>query len=116
MPRKPSRAKALGVSDEQYATMLEWQGGGCKLCQSTPKTRRLHVDHDHATGEVRGLLCHRCNRTMATWMTPNWCLNAAAYLYKGTIVYDVDDDGLLVRKLVPGPDTDLFSDDRFLLI
>lgn len=79
-PRKPSRAKALGVSDEQYAAMLDDQGGHCKLCPSTPKTRRLHVDHDHATGEVRALLCNRCNRALPTWVTVRWLLRAAMYL------------------------------------
>jgi hypothetical protein len=29
---------------------------------------------------VRGLLCHRCNRTVATWMDERWCMRAAWYL------------------------------------
>jgi hypothetical protein len=68
-PRKPTRAKALGVTDAEYARLLEAQGGHCALCPNTPKTRRLHVDHDHATGKVRGLLCHRCNRALPTWVS-----------------------------------------------
>lgn len=63
-PRKPQRAKQLGVTDAEYAAMLERQGGGCAICGATPKTRRLHVDHDHRTGDVRGLLCHYHNRFM----------------------------------------------------
>ncbi len=54
---KPTRAKGLGITDDGYAAMLAEQGGGCAICGSTPKTRRLHVDHDHASGRVRGLLC-----------------------------------------------------------
>jgi hypothetical protein len=77
---KPKRAKALGVTDEQYAAMLGHQGGRCALCPSEPKTRRLHVDHDHDTGEVRGLLCHRCNRALAAWMRGRWLLRAARYV------------------------------------
>jgi hypothetical protein len=78
---KPKRAKQLGVTDDEYARMLEAQGGGCAICGARPKTRRLHVDHDHATGKVRGLLCHRCNRALPTWVTVEWLRKAAAYLY-----------------------------------
>lgn len=78
--RKPTRAKALGVSDEQYERLLAAQGGGCAICGNTPKTRRLHVDHDHATGEVRGLICHRDNRFLLhTWATEAILSSAAAY-------------------------------------
>ena len=80
MTRKPTRAKQLGVSDEQYERLLAAQGGHCALCPNEPKTRRLHVDHDHASGRVRGLLCHRCNRAIPTWITAGWMLSAAYYM------------------------------------
>src|SRR4051795_11454211 len=79
-PRKPTRAKALGVSDAEYARLLDAQGGHCALCPNTPKTRRLHVDHDHATGRVRGLLCYRCNRALPSYVTERWLFRAAAYI------------------------------------
>ena len=49
-----------------YERLLADQGGRCAIpgCQRTPKTRRFHIDHDHATGQVRGLLCHWHNRIM----------------------------------------------------
>jgi Recombination endonuclease VII len=78
--RKPTRAKQLGVSDNEYARLLEAQGGGCAICGAKPKTRRLHVDHDHKTGKVRGLLCHRCNRALPTWVTIKWLRKAHDYL------------------------------------
>lgn len=64
--RKPTRAKQLGVTDDVYERMLDEQQGRCAIpgCPRTPKTRRFHVDHDHATGQVRGLLCHWHNRIM----------------------------------------------------
>lgn len=47
----------------QYDAMLYYQDGVCYGCrQSEPvKNRRLSVDHDHTTGQIRGLLCSRCN-------------------------------------------------------
>lgn len=77
------RAKQLGVTDTDYAAMLEAQDGHCALCPSRPKTQRLNVDHDHATGAVRALLCHRCNRFLAAWMTPEWLRRAADYIEAG---------------------------------
>ena len=51
-----------GITAEDYSYMLEQQQGGCAICfQSNPSGRRLAVDHNHDTGEVRGLLCGRCN-------------------------------------------------------
>ena len=51
----------FGLSETEYAAMLGLQGGGCAICGRPPGRLRLGVDHDHATGAVRGLLCHRCN-------------------------------------------------------
>lgn len=51
-----------GITGEQYWSLHEFQGGKCAICQrATGKTRRLSVDHDHATGKVRGLCCRPCN-------------------------------------------------------
>ena len=78
--RKPTRRRQLGLSVEDYDAMLAAQGGVCAICGNPPKTRRLDVDHDHKTGKVRGLLCHRCNRALPTWVTVGWLLRAIAYL------------------------------------
>lgn len=54
--------KRYGVTIEQYDEMLAQQNGLCAICNKTCGTgRNLAVDHDHATGEVRGLLCAECN-------------------------------------------------------
>lgn len=45
------------ITREEYDQLLAWQGGRCYICQQVPRVRRLAVDHDHVTGEVRGLLC-----------------------------------------------------------
>lgn len=61
-----AHAKALekryGITREDYWDLYSFQGGLCYICRrATGKTRRLTVDHDHATGLVRGLLCRPCN-------------------------------------------------------
>lgn len=58
------RLKKLGLTETDYKQMLELQSGSCAICKSTDtgRTNVFPVDHDHATGEVRGLLCHKCNQ------------------------------------------------------
>lgn len=54
--------KTYGVTPEQYDDMAKTQGGRCAICQEQPtESRRLCVDHDHSTGQVRALLCVKCN-------------------------------------------------------
>lgn len=54
------RKKAYGISPEKYAEMVEAQHGECAICHAHHGDG-LYVDHDHKTGEVRGLLCNACN-------------------------------------------------------
>ena len=55
--------RAYGIGYKEYQTMLEAQNGQCAICGTTEtgKRKAFHVDHDHETGEVRGLLCGNCN-------------------------------------------------------
>lgn len=53
--------KNYGIGVVEYRAMLVQQGCRCKICRRLPFKRRLDVDHDHATGKVRGLLCNNCN-------------------------------------------------------
>lgn len=54
--------RKFGITLDDYAAMLEAQDGGCAICgRPEPEGGSLHVDHDHETGAVRGLLCFRCN-------------------------------------------------------
>ena len=63
---RPRRQSELPGAAELYERLLAEQGGECAIrgCKRRPKTRRFHIDHDHATGQVRGLLCHWHNRIM----------------------------------------------------
>lgn len=60
-----------GMTVEQYDALFAEQGGRCAACGEPEwiKSRngepfKLAVDHDHATGRVRGLLCATCNRVV----------------------------------------------------
>jgi hypothetical protein len=74
---------------EDYKAMYKAQRGRCAICRQkeTHKAwgvrRWLCVDHDHATGEVRGLLCYHCNRGLGFFKDNPASLRAAAkYLEK----------------------------------
>lgn len=55
--------RTYGITKADYEALYEYQGGVCFICRrATGRTKRLSVDHDHATGEVRGLLCGTCNK------------------------------------------------------
>jgi hypothetical protein len=55
------RQKKYNLTDEDYQAMLLAQNGLCFLCV---KRKAINVDHDHATGRVRGLLCSSCNQAL----------------------------------------------------
>jgi hypothetical protein len=50
-----------GMSMEEYNALLTKQNGTCAICK-LPDTKMLSVDHNHLTGQIRGLLCDPCNR------------------------------------------------------
>lgn len=57
--------KKYGVTFADYNRMLAQQNGCCAICQRPESPQRMFdVDHNHQTGEVRGLLCTSCNRVL----------------------------------------------------
>lgn len=83
-----SLRRNYGITIEDYERMKEEQGGRCLACgdEETPETnptgarRFLVVDHDHDTGEVRGLLCFQCNKGLGHFKDDPGRL-IAAFLY-----------------------------------
>lgn len=74
------RAK-YGITLEQYRVLFEYQRGLCAVCLKPPQKQALHVDHDHVTKKVRGLLCYNCNaRVVGRQRKPEILRAAARYL------------------------------------
>jgi hypothetical protein len=76
-----------GLSLEQYDEILVKQNGVCAVCWKTPEeqVRNFAVDHDHVTGEIRGVICDYCNRrVIGRHRSPDLFLRASEYLRQGT--------------------------------
>lgn len=54
----------FGITWDEYDFMLACQNYRCAICEGKPRKYALAVDHDHKTGELRGLLCSRCNHRL----------------------------------------------------
>lgn len=86
------RQYMYGVTPEQYSAMLARQDHRCAICGSDtwPGARRAgspHVDHDHANGKVRGLLCGNCNNGLGMFADDPVRLRAAAdYLERAAVI------------------------------
>lgn len=61
-----------GISAEEYWLLYGFQSGKCYICQrATGARKRLSVDHCHASGRIRGLLCGPCNRDVLGHLRDN---------------------------------------------
>jgi hypothetical protein len=76
--REKQLRRRYGMTHADYAALMTAQDSRCAVCR---ETRELHIDHDHATGLVRGLLCPRCNSLVGHVESQQALLPAAvAYL------------------------------------
>lgn len=81
--RKQNLRSLYGLSVDDYRLLLTAQNEVCAICKEPPRGKRkfLSVDHDHETGQVRGLLCTTCNVGMGALRdSPELLRTAAAYL------------------------------------
>jgi len=67
--------RRYGITAAEADHMLRNQGGLCAICRVAPAA---HVDHDHATGAVRALLCFNCNGGLGQFKDDPDALRAAA--------------------------------------
>ena len=70
------------IDIEQFDQMMEDCGGQCVCGSKRGRANReaLHVDHNHSTGQVRGLLCSKCNRAIGLVEDPEVLRKLADYL------------------------------------
>lgn len=65
--REAALKEKYGLTAAALSQKLRDQGGACAVCASAiheggaKRAYKVNVDHCHATGRVRGLLCHHCN-------------------------------------------------------
>ena len=92
-PKKRTPPHARTLRDDSYATYEklnaeihgsafggEWTPDCCGCCGKPPKARRHDRDHDHATGNPRGLACWHCNRELLRHATLDDLRNGVAFL------------------------------------
>jgi len=74
--------KIYNITPDIYNDKLVKQGGGCAICGSVLPggTGRFHIDHDHKTGNMRGLLCFMCNSGLGMFKD-DLCLFDKVYHY-----------------------------------
>lgn len=82
--------RLYGITLAEYLQRLADQGNACAVCRrafvpGAPRNKAVCVDHDHDTGQVRGLLCHSCNRGLGLLGdNPEVVQRALAYLLTTT--------------------------------
>lgn len=78
------RARTLrlyGLTQAGWDALIKHQGNQCAVCKTDRpggRGERWHIDHDHVTGQVRGLLCHRCNMGIGFLLDDPEIIRAAA--------------------------------------
>lgn len=78
------RVQKYGLSIIGYLTILSQQGGKCAICRSETAGGKgtWHIDHDHRTNRVRGLLCHYCNTALGSFKDSRALLTSASNYLK----------------------------------
>ena len=73
------RKRTYGLDQGAYESLIQRQDGKCKICQTVME--KPHVDHDHKTGAIRGLLCNHCNLGLGHFFdNPDLLERAKGYL------------------------------------
>jgi hypothetical protein len=76
--RDAKRRNRYGLTQAELVALYTRADGRCELCEKVSEC--LHVDHDHITGRVRGLLCAGCNTTLHWVERTDWLRKAQGYV------------------------------------
>ena len=86
--------RRYGITEDDFDEMFAEQDGLCAICR---EAKAEHVDHDHATGKVRGLLCFNCNGALGQFRDrTDPMIRAVGYLGGGAFQHLLDQPGLHV--------------------
>ena len=78
-----TKLKGYGLTEMEYYELLAEQEELCAICRNPDVKGELHIDHNHETGKVRGLLCGHCNKALGLLLdSPDRALGAYFYLRK----------------------------------
>ncbi len=73
-----TRLYKYDLTEQEFNKLYRIQRGACSICMAVPENPLdLQVDHDHETGEVRGLLCGFCNRGIGMFYDRQYALARA---------------------------------------
>jgi hypothetical protein len=86
------RCRQYGITLDDYQQMRDAQHNACAICQrEADAPYELHIDHDHDTGAVRGLLCGPCNQGLGRFRDDRGLLTAAiGYLARSVLAATPD--------------------------
>jgi Recombination endonuclease VII len=76
--------RTFGISADEFDALLAGQSGGCAICGSVPEREAsFHLDHDHLSGAIRGILCLSCNQALGHFRDDPTVLQRAADYVRG---------------------------------
>lgn len=82
--------RKFGITLEERDQLIAAQDGQCAICLvplETLQSRHIHVDHDHDTGFIRGVLCHACNVGLGCFRdSPDSMVRAITYLGRAQLL------------------------------
>lgn len=91
--RRYSMKKPYGMTEDEFNALYESQGGKCAICGKPltkvggAKDQVAHIDHDHETDKVRGILCTKCNVGLGSFKDSLELMDKAkAYLVKSKAI------------------------------
>ena len=77
--------RKYNLTMEDYQEIINSQNNQCPICHTDLRHVKLHVDHDHETGKVRGILCYKCNTQLGVYEKLNgFASRINSYLNNGS--------------------------------